>query len=277
MQPIFAQPSSNVTALLRSQRKPQPVVEDPPAYAEDAGEPPIAATRRGSGGGTKPPAKPKSKRRVSDILLLVLAISLIVGGATYGVFAMITASNQPTSPDMMGNRVQGDDPSMYDEETLKEMDAVEDLGLKFIIDVVDLNVPLGEVNEVKGVINPPGFKSAFLIRNRGVGLANADQGTVYVAAHSLRSPGVAPGNFVINISAGNITVPVGSEIQVGGRTYVMTASSIIDKKELGADERLWANTPGMLVFITCLQYTSSANYKNGHSPTNAVLIGQLVS
>jgi len=254
------------------------VAEDPitPVYTEDADEQPVAATRRSSGGGTKPPAKPKTKRRASDVLLLLLAILLIVGGATYGVVAMIQANNQPTSLDMVGHRVTGDDPSMYDEETLAQMEAVEDLGLKFIIDAVELNVPLGEVNEVKGVINPPGFTSAFLIRNRGVGLANADQGTVYVAAHSLRSPGVAPGNFVINISAGNVTVPVGSEIKVGDRTYVMTASSIIDKQQLGNDERLWANTPGMLVFITCLQYTSSAVYKNGHSPTNAVIIGQLV-
>jgi len=228
------------------------------------------------GDGDKPKA-PKRKRGFVDVLLLILAVLLIVGGAGYGIVTVIQNHNQPATEDMAGNMVRADDTSMYDPEVIKAADSVDDIGLRFKIDSVKLDVPLGEVNEVKGVINPPGFKSAFLIRNRGVTLENADKGTVYVAAHSLRGGGIAPGNYVIDKDTASIIVPYGSTIQVGDRTYVMTSSEVVNKPDLGNDAKLWADTPGMLVFITCMQYTSYANYQNGHSPTNAVIIGQLVS
>ena len=242
----------------------QTEVEDPGIYY-DSQEPP------------NPPVKRRRKRRLSDILLLVLAILLIAGGIGYGVWTTMQTAGQVQMKDINGLRVQPDVP--ISEEELGQMDAKADTGLKFSIPAVNMNVPLGQINEVNNVINPPGFSSVYLIRNLGVSLDKADKGTVYAAAHSLRPPGMAPGNFVINTTSASIIVPVGSTINVGDRKYVMTASEIVDKNALGADEKLWANTPGMLVFITCLQYNDSSKYVNtgGHSPTNAVIIGKLVS
>jgi len=275
--------SSNVSALLRSQAAAtagfDPGYPSRGDYEPPADEPDefTAVLDEADDGADIPPVK--TKRRLSDILLLVLAVMLIAGGATYGIVATIQSHNVQTMVDLEGNHVAPDDNSMFDPNVAKQMDAKDDTGQRFIIDSVNLDVPLGEVNEVGGVINPPGFTSAYLIRNKSVSLDKADTGTVYVAAHSLRSPGKAPGNYVINIAAGNITVPYGATIQVGDRTYVMTSSEIVAKTDLGDDSKLWANTPGMLVFITCLQYDDPSKYKNtgGHSPTNAVIIGQLVS
>jgi len=300
---ISDESSSNVTALLRSQgQQSYPAPPRPPvpvaytdqtmeqSYYDDAmlddeqymdDEQPTALLDdeyQSAPPPTKPP-KTKRKLRASDILLLVLAVLLIGGGATYGVMTIVKTSTEGTLTDIVGNHVIPDDPSMLDPETVAQMDATPDTGQHFIIDSVGLDVPLGEVNEVDGVMNPPGFTSAYLVRNRGVSLANATKGTVYVVAHSLRAPGVAPGNFVINVATSTITVKVGDTIQVGDRNYKMTSSETVDKKLLGDDSKLWANTPGMLVFITCLQYNDPSKYVNtaGHSPTNAVIIGQLVS
>jgi len=224
----------------------------------------------------EPPA-PVKRRRKSDIILLLLAILLMLGGGTLGIVSWINSHNQTTYTDMGNHPVIPD--QVVDQQTLTAMDAKPDVGLRFVIDSVGLDVPLGEVNEVNGMLNPPGFTSVYLVRNRGVGLDNADTGTVYTVAHSLRSPGKAPGNFVINIEAGAIIVAPGATIKVGDRTYAMVSSRIVDKPDLAGETDLWANTPGMLVFITCLQYTDPSKYKNtnGHSPTNAVIIGQLIS
>ena len=286
---VSDEPASNISALFRSQAAPVAVApvtasraaapEEDAQYDvfEEQPEEYTAVLDEGDGETPQPPVK--RKRRASDILLLVLAILLIAGGATYGIYATVHSSLQQTKVDMAGNHVVPDDTSMFDPSTLEAMDANDDIGQRFIIDAVSLDVPLGEVNEVNNVINPPGFSSAYQIRNRGVSLDKADTGTVYVAAHSLRKPGRAPGNYVIDIDTGVITVPDGATIQVGPRTYVMTSSEIIAKTDLGADSKIWADTPGMLVFITCLQYNDASKYKDtgGHSPTNAVIIGQLVS
>ena len=172
--------------------------------------------------------------------------------------------------DMDGNKVVPDDPSLLDPSFIQKADANEDVGVRFKIPSVNLNVPLGEVNQVDGLINPPGFKSVFRVKNMGATLGQAARGTVYVVAHSLH-PGRAPGNYVIDIDKANIIVGDGSEVDVGDRTYSVTLSMIIKKSELSAQTKLWANTPGMLVFITDLQYKDAA------SNNNVVIVGQLVS
>jgi len=267
---------SNVTALLRSQAGASRFEQEDEIPPDDYDDDDSAGLlpQDDSGDDVKPP---KRKRGFVDVLLLVLALLLIVGGAGYGAYTFLQNKNLPATEDMLGNLVRADDTSMYDPAVIKQADAVDDVGLRFIIDSVKLNVPLGEVNEVNGNINPPGFKTAYRIRNRGVTLADADKGTVYVAAHSLRGAGMAPGNYVIDKATGTIIVPYGATIKVGDRTYVMTSSEVIDKNDLGSDTKLWANTPGMLVFITCMEYTDPSKYKNGKTPDNAIIIGQLVS
>ena len=226
----------------------------------------------------EPAAEEKPKRRRSTILILLLAVVLLVGAVVTGGLAVCQSSHQNgTFRDLMGNKVAPEDNSINDPAYVQAADAKPDIGLRFKIPSVDLDVALGSVKSVNGVINPPGFTSAFLIRDFGLGtdLENADKGTIYVATHALRSPGKAPGNYVVDQN-GNILVQDGAEIDVGGRVYKVVSSETVLKTDLGLQANLWSDTPGMLVFVTCLE-SGSAIITNGHSDTNVVIIGTLVS
>ena len=222
----------------------------------------------------KPPKK--KRNRTADILLLVLAVLLMAGGATLGIVTWARTASEVTYPDMNGRQMRPDDPSEQDPTWVKEAHITFYDGLTFEIPSVGLNVPLGEVNQVRGVISPPDYTSAFRVRNLGVNLDAAGTGTVYIVTHSARLPGQAPGNLVQNIAARSVIVMPGAVIKVGNLTYTATSSMIFPKTELGSHAELWANTPGMLVFITCLQYTNKAEYAGGSSHDNIVIIGQLV-
>jgi len=220
---------------------------------------------------------------VVDVLLAVLAIALVVGGVVYGLTSL-RPSSSPTADDgvqyvdMGGNQVVPDDPQVQDPSYVQSADPQDYNGLHFKIPSVKLDVPLREANVVNNVINPPGYTSVYLMRNLGVPLTDAAKGTVYVAAHSLRAPGKAPGNFVIDPAQGVIVLPVGADIDVGGHVYAVVSSRIVSKPELSTQTDLWTPTPGMLVFITCLQSTSASDYQaDGHAKDNAVIVGQLVS
>jgi len=224
-----------------------------------------------------PEPKMKRKRRVRDLLILLVAVALLISGVVVAVFAYRTSNPPGGFTDLQGNHVVPDDASAVDPAFQQKADAKDDMGVRFKIPSVNLNVPLGEVNEVDGVINPPGFSSVYRLRNLGVPLDKAEQGTVYTATHSLRPPGVGPGNYVINVASGTVIVPVGGEIDVGDRVYSMVSYRIINKADLGAQQDLWANTPGMLVFITCLQFPTAAGYQaDGHSSENVIIVGKLV-
>jgi len=209
------------------------------------------------------------------VLLLVLAFILLVGAGVFAFQAWKQSSGDSSLPyDMSKHRIMPDDTSALDPQFLEQAAAVDDVGTRFIIDSVNLDVPLGEVNEVNGVLNPPGFQSAYRVRNRGVTLDKASKGTVYVVAHALRPPGKAPGNFVTDLSTGKVIVKDGATIQVGDKTYKMTGSRVVSKNELSNEADLWANTPGMLVFVTCMETTIDSS---GHAVNNAVITGKLVS
>jgi len=224
---------------------------------------------------------PQSKRsRLTDVLLLVLSLMLVVGGVLYGVASLRPAGsgNGVQYVDMAGNVVVPDDTQVQDPSYVESADPQDDTGLRFKIPSVKLDVPLREANVVGGVINPPGFNSVYLMRNIGVSLDAAATGPVYVAAHSLRAPGEAPGNYVIDPAQGQVVVPLGAEIDVGNLVYNVVSSRVVSKPDLGAQSDLWAPTPGMLVFITCLQSTSAAGYQaDGHAKDNAVIVAKLAS
>jgi len=221
------------------------------------------------------------RSRLVDVLLLVLSFALVVGGVVYGV-----ASLRPSGSgnggvqyvDMAGNLVVPDDSQVEDPSYVNSADPQDSTGLRFKIPSVKLDVPLYAANVVDNVINPPGFNSVYLMRNLGVSLDAASTGPVYVAAHSLRAPGEAPGNFVIDPAQGQVVVPRGAEIDVGSLVYNVVSSRIISKPDLATQSDLWAPTPGMLVFITCLQSTSPSGYQaDGHAKDNAIIIGQLAT
>lgn len=124
---------------------------------------------------------------------------------------------------------------------------------RFVVDSVGLDVPLGSMKTVGGTIDPPGFTSAYVVRDLGVPLSDARDGTVYVAAHSLRGGGTAPGNYLIDVDAGTPRVAAGDSIVVGPRTYVVTDAFAVGKSDLAARADIWEDAPGRLVVVTCLQ------------------------
>jgi len=212
----------------------------------------------------------EEKRRKRRVLPLLLAILLICGGIGVGVYTLWPKDSAGALLDLEGNIVVPDDADATSPAFLEAADMVQDDGgAGFSIPSVGLHVPLGSINEVNGVMNPPNFTSAFWIRNRGVSVDNADQGTVYIVAHSVQW-GKAPGNYLQDKE--QILVKNGDYVEVNGRTYEITNVELILKTEIGSHEDLWANTPGMLVFVTCLQ-------RNDHaaSTNNLVVVGQLVS
>jgi len=219
--------------------------------------------------------------RVTDLLLLTLAILLVAGGVVYGVSSLKPAAPSGSGVqylDMSGNVVIPDDPEVQDPSYVQSADPQDFNGMRFKIPSRGLDVPLYQANVVDNVINPPGFTAAYVMRNIGVSLADAATGPVYVATHSVHLPGEAPGNYVIDPAQGTITVAIGAEIDVGNRVYSVVSSRILDKTDLASQADLWAPTPGMLVFITCLQSTSPSGYgADGHAKDNAIIIGKLVS
>jgi len=143
-------------------------------------------------------------------------------------------------------------------------------GQRFAVPAVGLNVPLGVMSAVKGVVVPPGFTSAYVVRDFGVSLADAASGTVYIATHSLRGGGKAPGNWLIDIPDQRSAVSVGALITVGPLTYRVTGTSVVPKPQLAADKDVWRSAPGRLIVITCLQ-----NRQGTPSTNNMVLMGTL--
>ncbi|WP_282848882.1 class F sortase [Microbacterium oxydans] len=178
-------------------------------------------------------------------------LALAIGAAVVG-FAATPSPAAALERDLNGNTVQLDsgDASSVDAAV---SDAVADVGSRFEVPSVGLDVPLGELNEVDGTITPPGFTSVYRVTNRGVDVTQASSGTVYVATHSLRGGGVAPGNYLIDVDDARPSIAAGETILVAGVHYVVDDSYAVDKSALPARSDVWADEPGRLVVITCLQ------------------------
>jgi hypothetical protein len=132
---------------------------------------------------------------------------------------------------------------------------------------VGLSAPLGSILDVDGVMYPPNYDSVFHVRNRGVSLREASQGTVFLVAHST-ARGKSPGNFIQNKQ--QITVNQGEQIIVGDLVYQVVSTTKIPKDQIGEDATLWESIPGRLVFLTC-----AVEPHSGPSTTNIVVIGEL--
>lgn len=137
-------------------------------------------------------------------------------------------------------------------------DAVADTGSRLVVPSVGLDVPLGALDAVDGQITPPGFTSAYRVRNVGVPLADADHGTVYVVMHSLRGGGIGPGNYLTDVDTGRATVAQGATVSVAGVDYTVTGWQTVSKTALANDPGVWADAPGRLVLVTCLELPSGA-------------------
>jgi hypothetical protein len=188
-------------------------------------------------------------------VLAVGVVGLIIG--VLGALGILTPATH-TVPDLRGNQVQVDPGTLPPAKTRIAMNVVPDIGQRLKVPSVGLNVRLGELSEADNTITPPGFDSAYLVRNLGASLEHPEQGTVYVVTHSVRGGGIGPGNYLIDVEHGTARVKPGATVQVGDHDYVVTDSKTIKKDRLPDDRTTWANTPRRLVLITCLQQRSGA-------------------
>lgn len=129
-------------------------------------------------------------------------------------------------------------------------------------------MPLGALNAVDGEVSPPGFTSAYLIRDIGVTPDRAGLGTVYVVMHSLRDGGIGPGNALIDVDRKRARIPEGAHIIVAGVDYIVTGSQALSKSEL-PDSDIWKAGANHLVVITCLQRP-----EGGPSTENVVIVAR---
>lgn len=208
----------------------------------------------------------QSRRRLTTVVALIVAACLIAAGGVGVAVTLLTphAPAAPTAVSMNGKPVTLD-PGVVPIPASKSH-AVADTGARLIVPSVGLNVPLGAMDEVDGQVTPPGFTSAYRIRNLGVALTAPASGTVFVAMHSLRDGAIGPGNYLIDVTKGTPKVAVGAKVEAAGVTYTVTGAQRVMKTDLPHDTAIWANTPDRIVLITCLQ-----NPQNVESAFNVVI------
>lgn len=202
-----------------------------------------------------------TRRRSSLLVLFAALVAAIIGVA--GVAGMTGVFD--TSPkDMNGNPVRYD----LDASPRPEASAAPDGHGRFTAASVGLDVPLGSLDVVDGEVTPPGFQSAYLIRNYGVAPDRAGLGAVYVVMHSLRNGAVGPGNALIDVDQGKARIEVGATITVDNVGYTVTGTKDVRKDELPSSD-VWTAGSNELVVITCLQRP-----EGGPSFDNIVITGR---
>jgi hypothetical protein len=71
--------------------------------------------------------------------------------------------------------------------------------------------------------------------------------------HSVRGGGTGPGDLLIDDVAERARIAPGAVIEVAGVDYAVGSSRAVPKGALPDDAAVWADTPGRLIVITCLQ------------------------
>jgi hypothetical protein len=183
-------------------------------------------------------------------VVAVIASALIVGGGV-GLWTTLNAPHAGSAVDMRGRTVTLDPGETPIPSASSH--AVEDTGSRLIVPSVHLDVPLGGLDAVDGQITPPGFTSAYQVRNFGVSPADGASGTVFIVMHSLRNGGVGPGNYITDVARQRSKLAPGAVIEAAGQRYTVTGSELVSKDQLAESADVWSNTPGRLLLITCLE------------------------
>lgn len=204
-------------------------------------------------------------RAATVFAVVMFLLTAIIGG---GILVQGGVQRLAAPKDLQGEPVQLQDGDLPSGAVVRRMHVVAAAGIRFRVPSVGLDVGVGELSEIDGEITPPGFKEVYLVRNRGVGLAQAETGTVYVVTHSVR-PGAAPGNSLIDVADGRSALSAGAKILVGDRAYTVTRAFTVEKTALASTADIWTDQPGRLVVVTCLQR------EQGRSLQNSVITAQL--
>ncbi|MDN5587386.1 MAG: hypothetical protein L0G69_12585 [Brevibacterium sp.] len=137
---------------------------------------------------------------------------------------------------------------------------IEALDGDFRVPSVGLDTGLETMSEVNGAINPPGLRNGYVVRNHG-SPDHPERGTTYVAIHSVQGADL-PGNSLIDVKAGEPTVEAGESITLQDHDYTVTDAYTVPKSDISVDDRVWADEPGRLVILTCLQRASGRSVDN---------------
>lgn len=177
-----------------------------------------------------------ARRKKRIVLLISAAVAVVVALAI--IFALFLRG---------GADPRIDDPPSQEE--IASMD-IEPLDGEFVIESVGLAMPMEEMSVVNNEINPPGFDSAYVVRDYAE--PGDDERMSVIALHSL-SGGDVPGNRLIDVDEQEAKVAPGEKITVGDHTYTVESAFARDKLSAQADDTLWADEPGKLLIFTCLQ------------------------
>ncbi len=211
---------------------------------------------------------PTRRPWINGMPVIILAIMLILTGTGFATW-MVLFDTAEHLTDLDGRIVIPDDPTATDPRFLEQAGMVlDDGGDGFVIPVLNLDVPLGSVNEVGGVMNPANFTNVFTIRNRGVPPSRAGQGTVYMVTHAIAG-GNAPGNQLQ--TNGQVVLTPGDVIKADGVEFRFQTAVTVHKDDLNGLADLWDQfIPRRLVLITCV-----VNANGGQATHNMVIVATL--
>lgn len=196
---------------------------------------------------------PRKLRSWWSIPVTVVIIALVCAGAW-----MLTRglSDEQSSTEGNADIKLEEPPNKADVEDMQ----IEALDGDFQVPSVGLDTGLETMTEVNGAINPPGLHNGYVVRNHGTP-DHPERGTTYVAIHSVQGAQL-PGNTLIDVDAGKAAVEEGESITLQDRDYTVTDSYTVSKTDISGDDRVWADEPGRLVILTCLQRASGRSADN---------------
>ena len=170
-----------------------------------------------------------------------------------------SSSSEYLYRDLLGNPVQGE--GMGDTEGTRQM---SNTGSRVELPSLQEDFALGSLEE-HGTINPTNFTSVFWIKNRGVDVHHAPEGTVYLATHALDTTtnGLSPGNVLYSTETGSPRLDTGDIMIVDGVNFRFTEFRQVKKDAISQDQSIWdGSIENRLVLLTCI----------ANSPYNGVFI-----
>ncbi|KYH43415.1 class F sortase [Branchiibius sp. NY16-3462-2] len=217
------------------------------------------------------PRQGAARRHRGAVTLALLAV--VVGALAVAGFSLrqYVAAPEPTHSgltDMNGAIVVPDDPPDV------QGAQVRSTGKRFVAPDQGLDVPLDSMDVTGGVINPPSFATAFLIRQYGQPDDPAS-GLSVVTMHAVYG-GRSPGNYLFSMAPddSHAVIRAGDPVLVAGVGYTVTSTMVIDKVAATDSQRMWGRWKergNELMIITCLQRAGQGSV---HAADNLVVFAR---
>ncbi|PWJ26787.1 hypothetical protein ATK17_2965 [Branchiibius hedensis] len=217
------------------------------------------------------PRQGAARRRGRAVTFALVAV--VIGALAVGGFSLrqYVAGPDPTPgalTDMNGSVVVPDDPPDV------QGAQVRPTGERFRAPDQGLDVPLESMEVTAGVINPPSFTAAFLIRQYGQPRDPAS-GLSVVTMHAVYG-GRSPGNYLFSMAPddSHAVIRAGDPVIVEGVAYTVSSTMVIDKVAATESQRMWSRWQergNELMIITCLQRAGQGSL---HAVDNLVVFAQ---